>query len=157
MNTNRDTPPSNLRSLQARIDNEAAARNQPVRRIMRAVANVAIGQMLPPSVVKGGTAMKLRVGEPGSRFTPDFDASRSAEITLETVNTDYSPANAALIAVHTSSRSRTRRRLVSAFASDATYSANSSNAAARPVNTIPAALPSARSGPRLGSRGRYRG
>lgn len=49
---------------------------------MRAVANVAIGQMLPPSVVKGGTAMKLRVGEPGSRFTPDFDASRSADITL---------------------------------------------------------------------------
>ena len=79
----RDTPPSNLRSLQARIDNEAAARNQPVRRIMRAVANVAIGQMLPPSVVKGGTAMKLRVGEPGSRFTPDFDASRSAEIALD--------------------------------------------------------------------------
>ena len=39
--------------------------------------------MLPPSVVKGGTAMKLRVGEPGSRFTPDFDASRSAEITLD--------------------------------------------------------------------------
>ena len=83
MNTKRDTPPSNLRSLQARIDNEAASRNQPVRRIMRAVANVAVGQMLPPSVVKGGTAMKLRVGEPGSRFTPDFDASRSAEITLD--------------------------------------------------------------------------
>ena len=78
MNTKRDTPPSNLRSLQARIDNEAASRNQPVRRIMRAVANVAVGQMLPPSVVKGGTAMKLRVGEPGSRFTPDFDASRSS-------------------------------------------------------------------------------
>ena len=82
MNTKRDTPPSNLRSLQARIENEAAARNQPVRRIMRSVANVAVGQMLPPSVVKGGTAMKLRVGEPGSRFTPDFDASRSADNTL---------------------------------------------------------------------------
>ena len=83
MNTKRGTPPSNLRSLQARIDNEEATRNQPVRRIMRAVANVAVGQMLPPSVVKGGTAMKLRVGEPGSRFTPDFDASRSADITLD--------------------------------------------------------------------------
>ena len=82
MNTKRVTPPSNLRSLQARIDSEAAARNQPVKRIMRAVANVAVGQVLPPSVVKGGTAMKLRVGEPASRFTPDFDASRSAEIAL---------------------------------------------------------------------------
>lgn len=83
MNTKRDTPPSNLRSLQTRIDNEAAARDQPARRIMRAVANVVVGQMLPPSVVKGGTAMKLRVGEPGSRFTPDFNASRPTEITLD--------------------------------------------------------------------------
>ncbi len=49
MNTKRDTPPSNLRSLQTRIDNQAAALNQPVRRIMRAVANVAVGQMLPPT------------------------------------------------------------------------------------------------------------
>jgi hypothetical protein len=27
--------------------------------------------------------MKLRVGEAGSRFTPDLDASRSADITLD--------------------------------------------------------------------------
>ena len=90
MNTKRDTPPSNLRSLQARIDNEAAARNQPVRRIMRVVANVVVGQMLPPSVVKGGTAMKLRVGEPGSRFTPDFDAS-DRQKSLSTTTSTNSP------------------------------------------------------------------
>jgi len=39
--------------------------------------------MLPPGVVKGGTAMKLRVGEAGSRFTPDLDAARSADLTLD--------------------------------------------------------------------------
>jgi hypothetical protein len=39
--------------------------------------------MLPPGVVKGGTAMKLRVGEAGSRFTPDLDVARSASLTLE--------------------------------------------------------------------------
>jgi hypothetical protein len=54
-----------------------------VRRIQRAVANTVVGQMLPPGVVKGGTAMKLRVGEASSRFTPDLDASRMASVTLE--------------------------------------------------------------------------
>jgi hypothetical protein len=33
--------------------------------------------------VKGGTAMKIRVGEAGSRYTPDFDASRSPNVTVE--------------------------------------------------------------------------
>ena len=33
--------------------------------------------------MKGGTAMKLRVGEAGSRFTPDLDASRSHAISLD--------------------------------------------------------------------------
>ncbi|MDZ7733539.1 MAG: nucleotidyl transferase AbiEii/AbiGii toxin family protein [Acidimicrobiia bacterium] len=51
---------------------------RPTRRIQRAVANTVVGQMLPPGVVKGGTAMKLRVGEGTSRFTPDLDAARDA-------------------------------------------------------------------------------
>ena len=58
-----------------------------MRRIMRAVANVAVGQMLPPSVVKGGTAMKLRVGDPGSRFTPTstpHDRPKSRSTTTST-------------------------------------------------------------------------
>jgi hypothetical protein len=47
------------------------------------VANTVVGQMLPPSVVKGGTAMKLRVGEASGRFTPDLDVARLATITLD--------------------------------------------------------------------------
>lgn len=39
--------------------------------------------MLPPGVVKGGTAMKVRVGEAGSRFTPDLDASRDRTLPLD--------------------------------------------------------------------------
>lgn len=78
----RDAPP-NLRSLEARIRNLADARGQPLRRIQRVVANTAVGQILPDGVVKGGTAMKIRVGETGSRFTPDFDASRSRNVTIE--------------------------------------------------------------------------
>lgn len=83
MTPRREDPPSNLRSLETRISNVAQARGGLVRRIQRVVANTVVGQMLPASVVKGGTAMKLRVGEAGTRFTPDFDASRSALITLD--------------------------------------------------------------------------
>jgi hypothetical protein len=79
----REDPPTNLRSLEARVNNLARQRGRPVRRIQRAVANTVVGQMLPPGVVKGGTAMKLRVGEASSRFTPDLDASRMARVTLE--------------------------------------------------------------------------
>jgi hypothetical protein len=79
----REDAPTNLRSLQVRLDNLAREQARPLRRLQRAIANTVVGQMLPPSVVKGGTAMKLRVGESGSRFTPDFDASRSAETTLD--------------------------------------------------------------------------
>jgi hypothetical protein len=82
MTTKRETP-TNLRSLTARVENIARLQGRPVRRIQRAVANTVIGQMLPPGVVKGGTAMKLRVGEAGSRFTPDLDVARSELLTLD--------------------------------------------------------------------------
>lgn len=42
-----------------------------------------LGQVLPPGVVKGGTALKLRVGEAGSRFTPDLDVARSSTVSLD--------------------------------------------------------------------------
>lgn len=83
MSPKRENPPSNLRSLETRIGNLARDRDRPVRRIQRAVANTVVGQMLPPGVVKGGTAMKLRVGEAGTRFTPDLDTARSANVTLD--------------------------------------------------------------------------
>lgn len=75
--------PSNLASLQARIRNFANERGQQFRRIQRAVASTVVGQMLPDGVVKGGTAMTIRVGEAGSRYTPDFDASRSRNVTVD--------------------------------------------------------------------------
>ena len=48
-----------------------------------AIVNVIVAQMLPSGVVKGGTALKLRVGERGSRFTPDLDAARGATQTVD--------------------------------------------------------------------------
>jgi hypothetical protein len=55
--------------LEKRIDNIARAGGRPIRRVQRAVANTVVGQVLPPGVVKGGAAMKLRVGETASRST----------------------------------------------------------------------------------------
>ena len=75
--------PTNLASLQARMRNVARERGQQERRIQRAIASTVVGQMLPDGVVKGGTAMKIRVGEAGSRYTPDFDASRSRNVTVD--------------------------------------------------------------------------
>lgn len=75
--------PRNLDSLQARVNNLARQRGQQPRRIQRAVASTVVGQMLPDGVVKGGTAMKIRVGEVGSRYTPDFDASRSRNVAVD--------------------------------------------------------------------------
>lgn len=83
MTSKREASPTNLRSLEKRIDNLANQLGRPVRRIQRGVANTVVGQMLPPGVVKGGTALKLRVGEAGSRFTPDFDAARASSVTLD--------------------------------------------------------------------------
>jgi hypothetical protein len=83
VSTPRREAPRNLDSLQARIRNIANARDQQPRRIQRAVASTVVGQMLPDGVVKGGTAMKIRVGEAGSRYTPDFDASRSRNVTVD--------------------------------------------------------------------------
>ncbi len=77
-----DVPP-NLTSLTTRINNLARQEDRPVRRVQRAIANTVVGQLLPPGVVKGGTAMKLRIGEAGSRFTPDLDASRSHLLSLD--------------------------------------------------------------------------
>lgn len=62
--------PRNLNSLEARINNLARDQERPLRRVQRAIANTVVGQMLPPGVVKGGTAMKARLGELASRFTP---------------------------------------------------------------------------------------
>ncbi len=79
----RANPPGNVNHLRSLTDSIAKAQDREINRVQRAVANTIVGQMLPPGVVKGGTAMKLRVGEASSRFTPDLDAARALGLTLE--------------------------------------------------------------------------
>lgn len=77
-------PPPNLNSLTARIRNAASADGRLTRRYELIVADAAVGQMLPPGVVKGGAAMQIRLGDAESRATRDLDAARAAELSLET-------------------------------------------------------------------------
>ena len=75
MSAPRTDPPTSLRHLIRMVDDLARSQGRRPRRVQRAVANTVVGQMLPSGVVKGGTAMELRVGEAGSRFTPDLDTA----------------------------------------------------------------------------------
>ena len=46
-------------------------------RVRAVVANTVVGQMLPSGAVKGGTAIKLRLGDRITRFTTDLDVARA--------------------------------------------------------------------------------
>lgn len=69
-----------VRALDQRLQNVAGKDQTLAYRLRVTVANVVVGQMLPPGVVKGGTAMKIRLGESGSRFTPDLDTARQESL-----------------------------------------------------------------------------
>lgn len=44
------------------------------------MANAIVGQMLPSGVVKGGSALSLRFGDAGTRYTSDLDAARAESL-----------------------------------------------------------------------------
>jgi len=46
--------------------------------IRAVIANAIVGQMLPEGAVKGGSAIKLRLGNAGTRFTTDLDVARAS-------------------------------------------------------------------------------
>lgn len=68
-------PPKNVRYLEGRIADRAKAENSTVAKLKSLVANLVVCQMLPPSAVKGGTGLKLRLGENLTRQTPDLDTA----------------------------------------------------------------------------------
>ncbi len=89
MNLERRAPPRTRKALEQLIRNlagdgpEGLDSQQAAARLERAVLNTAVSQMVPEGVVEGGTAMKLRIGEAGSRFTPDFDAVRARGLEVD--------------------------------------------------------------------------
>ena len=73
-----ETPPVHVRALDQRIRNIARAMAANELRLRRTIANTVVAQVLPGAVVKGGAAVKFRIGEARSRFTQDLDAARHA-------------------------------------------------------------------------------
>lgn len=67
--------PGSVAELQRRLAAEARSRQSTVARLQSLVANVALGQMLPDTAVKGGTGLKLRFGDALTRQTPDLDTA----------------------------------------------------------------------------------
>jgi len=76
-------PPANLASLRDRLHKLAMRQDLEFGQLQRAVANVVVGQMLSHGVIKGGAAIRIRVGGHASRFTTDLDAARRGNFTLQ--------------------------------------------------------------------------
>lgn len=72
-----DRSPGHVQALRKRVANLVPGQTeQQAQFLLRTITMVAVGQMLPASAVKGGTAMKLRLGVDGSRFSKDLDVAR---------------------------------------------------------------------------------
>ncbi len=70
--------PRHLTQLQARIRNRSRALGRGEGVLERLIANVVVGQMLPPGMMKGGTALKVRIRDTPTRFSRDLDANLGA-------------------------------------------------------------------------------
>ena len=83
-----ESPPTNLRSLEQRLRNICQADGLNEARTRLALAHAVVGQMLPAGAIKGGSAIKLRVGDQASRLTRDLDAVRPPEQSIESYTTE---------------------------------------------------------------------
>ena len=71
-------PPRNVADLQREL-RRAASSNEEFAHWQVVMANVIAGQFLDGAVMRGGAALKLRYGDADTRYTMDFDASRSID------------------------------------------------------------------------------
>lgn len=83
-------PPINRASLEQRLRNICRALGTNELRTRTSLAHAVVAQMLPAGAVKGGAAIKLRVGDQASRLTTDLDAARAAEHTVESYAAELS-------------------------------------------------------------------
>lgn len=72
--------PNSRRNLDEAIKRLAASREDDPLRLRGVLANTIVAQMLPDGVVKGGSAIKLRLGDSGTRFTTDLDVARAESL-----------------------------------------------------------------------------
>lgn len=68
-------PPRRVSDLRRDIAALARDMGTTERRLMALFGNMVLAQMLPDSAIKGGTGLKLRLGERLTRETPDLDTT----------------------------------------------------------------------------------
>lgn len=81
-------PPVHRASLEQRLRNICRSLGISELRTRTSLAHTVVAQMLPDGVVKGGAAIKLRVGDHASRLTTDLDTARGANHTVESYTTE---------------------------------------------------------------------
>ena len=71
--------PNTRRNLDVAIERIVGDRDLAVQ-TRRHMANIILAQMLPECVIKGGSSIKIRLGEASSRYSLDLDTVRSIEL-----------------------------------------------------------------------------
>ncbi|NPD32986.1 nucleotidyl transferase AbiEii/AbiGii toxin family protein [Eggerthellaceae bacterium zg-997] len=74
-------PPNSRRNLDLALERRFGL-GQPSVRARTVMANAIVARMLPPGATKGGSAIKLRYGDKGTRFTTDLDAAQAVDLQL---------------------------------------------------------------------------
>lgn len=70
--------PNSRRNLDVALERLVGKPNLVAKRAI--VANAIVAQMLPDGSVKGGSAIKMRLGDGATRFTTDLDVARASAI-----------------------------------------------------------------------------
>lgn len=71
--------PNSRRNLDIAIE-QIAGRGRDFVQARMIMADTVVAQMLPDGAVKGGSALKLRFGDEGTRFSEDLDTVRASDI-----------------------------------------------------------------------------
>lgn len=71
--------PNTRRNLDVAIEKIVGDRDQAIQ-TKRYMANIILAQMLPECVIKGGSSIKIRLGNASSRYSLDLDTARSIKL-----------------------------------------------------------------------------
>lgn len=74
-----DGPPKTLNALKKKISNTSGGEPQ-AHKTARLMSMVVLSQMMPSGAIKGGTAMKIRMGVSTTRFSLDLGVAREQDL-----------------------------------------------------------------------------
>lgn len=73
--------PNSMRNLDAAIRRACGNSPRKYLEVRTLMANAIVASLLPDGVVKGGSAIKMRLGDASTRFTTDLDTATAMEAT----------------------------------------------------------------------------